>query len=255
MVMIRTQTLIPALVAGAALTLAGTASAQTAAEVIAKARAYLGGEQALNAVQSIHYSGTRETSDGAKASMEIIFQRPYRHRMTVTAPNLVDVTALNDYDGWRRLQDVANQSRWQLTLLSKEQIKGVRANVFENLHFFKDLEQRGGRVELLGPASVDGRDAIKLAFIHEPRIVFNRYFDRATGRLLLTETEQGNRIREEGEMTVNGVRFPQRVIVEGKVRNQEGAVVDRKDIITFDKITVNETFPASYFEVPQLSPR
>jgi len=88
--MIRTQTLIPALVAGAALTLAGTASAQTAAEVIAKARAYLGGEQALNAVQSIHYSGTRETSDGAKASMEIIFQRPYRHRMTVTAPNLND---------------------------------------------------------------------------------------------------------------------------------------------------------------------
>ncbi|OHE83657.1 MAG: hypothetical protein A3G75_07510 [Verrucomicrobia bacterium RIFCSPLOWO2_12_FULL_64_8] len=254
--MIRNQTLFRTLlVLGGALALAGAARAQTAAEVIARARAYLGSEDALNAIRSIHYSGTRETSGGDKAALEIIFQRPYQHRLTVTAPNLVDVTALNDYDGWRRLQDVANQSRWQLTLLSKEQIKSFRANVFENLHFYRDIEQRGGRVELVGPASVDGRDAIKVAFIHEPRIVFSRYFDRTTGRLLLTETEQGNRIREEGELIVNGVRFPQRVIVEGKVRNQEGAVVDRKDVIVFDKITVNETFPAGYFEVPQLSPR
>ena len=71
---------------------------------------------------------------------------------------------------------------------------------------------------------------------------------------MLTETEQGGRIKEEGEIMVNGLRFPQRVTTITKVADAKNQIVDNPVVITFDKITLNETFPDSYFAVPPLSP-
>lgn len=244
---------------GCALT--AVVHAQTAGEIIAKARAYLGDEAALDAIRSVRYIGAIEAGQSAPEgdkpaplTIDIIFQKPYQERITRTTATHIEVTALNNYDGWRRLQEVGNESNWRLTLLSKDQIKSLRANVFENLYFFKGIEERGGRVDVLGPASIDAGEAIKVAFIHEPRIVFNRYFDKATGRLLLTETSQGGRIREEGEMMVNGLRFPRRIILEYTARDEKGETIEREDVITFEKIILNEKFPAALFEVPALVP-
>ena len=50
--------------------------------------------------------------------------------------------------------------------------------------------------------------------------------------------------REEGEMFVSGIRFPRKVLnktVDGKVT-----------VISFDKVTVGERFPAEAFAVPPL---
>jgi hypothetical protein len=248
-------------VAAGVLAAVAAGRAQTAEQVIAKARAYLGSEAALNAIQSVHFVGTMETqeftADGpkpAKYAIEIIFQKPYEQRIIKTSATIIETTGLDDFEAWQRIQDVTNRSRWRLTLLATELVKKLRANTWENLNFFKGIEQRGGRVEVRGPATVDGVAAIKVAFIHEPGIVFNRYFDQATGKLVLTETDQGGRIKEEGEIVVNGVRFPARVTTVTKVSDAKGQIVDNPVVITFDKITLNETFPGSYFTVPALSP-
>ena len=159
------------------------------------------------------------------------------------------MTGLNGYEGWQRVQDPKDSSRWQLTLLSKEQIKRLRANTWENLSFFRGIERVGGTVEDQGSTTLHGVKVHKVAFIHSPDIIFFRYFDEATGRLVLTETEAGGHIREEGEMMVQGVRFPQRLITSSK--NSEGHEITVS--ITFEKITLNETFPESLFAVPALS--
>lgn len=225
--------------------------------MIAKARAYLGTEADLESVKTIHYTGTlvvaeeTEASKQAPAAMDLVFQKPYRQRVQATTTQRVEVTALDGYDGWQRLQDPADLSKWRQSLLGTDQIKRLRANTWENLSFFRGIETIGGRIEDLGPVTFEGIACQKLAYIHAPTIIFYRYFDLATGRLVYSETENGSGIREQGEVRVNGIRFPRTMtnstkLPDGKVRTYT---------ITFDRISVNEDVPASRFAVPALGPK
>ena len=136
-----------------------------------------------------------------------------------------------------------------MTLLTNDQIKRLRANTWENLSFFHGIEQRRGSVKDLGKATVDGKSCRKLGFDHGDGIVFTRYFDDATGRLVLTETENGITIREEDEAVVEGIRFPHKIISTSKLADG----TDRTVSIEFDKITVNEVFADSLFAVPAMT--
>ena len=180
--------------------------------------------------------------------MEITFQRPDQQRIMATSAKTVEVTALDGYDGWQRLQDVANPTQWRQTLLGTDQIKRLRANTWENLSFFRGIEKIGGRIEDQGASTIDGVACQKIAFIHAPTIIFYRYFDLATGRLVLTETEAGGTIREQGEMVVNGIKFPRSISTSTK--NAKGEV--QTVAIAFDKVVVNEPIPIRDFAVPGL---
>jgi hypothetical protein len=238
------------------------ASADTDA-IIAKARAYLGPDATLDAITSIHYVGTlasEETikdKDGKqitrpfKGTIEIIFQKPYSQRVTLVSYKGTETTALDDFEAWRHLQDATDAKRWSLTLLDKDQVRSQRANTWENIAFYRGIERRGGHVEDLGPHVVDGHTCEKLAFVHEPGLTFYRYFDAATGQLLLTETDNGNLTREQGEMMVNGVRFPKSLVSTTKdpATGRESTLS-----ITLEKVTLNENFPESLFAVPMVAP-
>jgi outer membrane lipoprotein-sorting protein len=237
------------------------ASASTEA-IIAQARAYLGPEAVLNAITSIHYTGVLESEEAVKdkagkvtmqpfkATIEIIFQKPYCQRVMLVSYKGTEITALDDYEAWRRFQEAGGSARWSLTLLNKDQIKSQRASTWENLAFFRGIERRGGHVEDLGSVTIEGHACEKLAFVHEPGLTFYRYFDLTTGQLLLTELENGDRIREEGEVMINGVRFPRKLIniIKDRTTGKNNTAT-----ITLDKITLNEAFPDSLFAVPELS--
>ncbi len=242
-----------------------TAARADVASVLAKARAYLGPDAKLDAVKSVHYTGSLVTSEDTpqgprpvEAVVEIIFQKPYQQRIVATSEvktgttteQRIEVTALDSFDGWHRVQDAKDPSRWRMDLLSKDQIKRLRANTWENLAFYRGLERRGGTIEDLGEANVGGTACDKLAFRHEPGIVFIRYFDKATGRLVLTETEQGGSIREEGEIMADGIRFPRRIITTTKQTDGK----ERSVTVNFEKVSVNETFASKLFEVPSFLP-
>jgi hypothetical protein len=229
------------------------------AEVIAKARAYLGGDEVLAKVRSLRYRGTVETTekqpDGTEKQInhqiEIVFQKDYEQRIVLTTDAFVETTALDDYEGWHRREDKQDASKWQTILFQKNRVKQLRASTWENLAFFKGLEQIGGEVVDGGVVQIDGKAAHKLEFVHEPGIVYTRYFDPQSGKLLFTETDQGVRIREEGEVLVNGVRFPQRII---NVTTQAGSA-ERVVTITIKEVTVNESYSPELFRVPLHPPR
>ena len=136
-----------------------------------------------------------------------------------------------------------------MQLLPTDQIRRQRAIAWENLAFFRGLEREGGKVLDQGPVTIAGAACRKLAFVHADNIIFYRYFDDGSGRLVLTETESGSAIREQGEIMVSGIRFPKII-----VNTLKGA--DGKELtvtITFDQITVNESFPASTFAIPSFT--
>jgi len=231
----------------AAVTLFATAlpgTAQTADQWIARARARLGSESALQDMTSIRFTGTIEV-DGANArAMDIVFQKPLQQRITLSGPELVEIIALDDYDGWQKRINPKNPTQWQLTLLDGLQIKRLRAQAWDNLNFLRNIDRLRGTVKIGGEEKVDGLDCVKLVFSYYESIVLTRYYDKATARLVKTETETGVEIREEGEMFAQGIRFPRKV----SNRDKSGKTVT----MTFEKIVLNEVYPASEFAVPAL---
>ena len=220
--------------------------------IIAKARAYIADEVSLDGLRSLQLSGSMLTDDPAKpgkqvkVALEISFQAPFQQRIVVINDKTIETTALDGYDGWSRLEDVKNPGRGRISILPVERIKRLRANTWENLSYFRGIERVGGRVEAHGSVVIDGVTCEKLTFIHAPNVLFVRYFDVATGRLVLTETESGDTIREEGEMVVNGIRFPRSLVTTSK--GDKGQV--RKVVIAFDKVIINQPIPARQFAVP-----
>lgn len=224
--------------------------------IIAKARTYLGSETALNQVTSLHYVGTMMLSSSGDAKqapvgVDIIFQHPSRQRSQLTADNRIEITVLDGYDGWQRVQDPVDASRWTLSLMKPDQIRNLRANVSENLSFFRSVPGRGGSVEDLGAATIDGVSCRKIAFVYSPNIIFYRYFDTDTGRLVLTETKQGESIREQGEIVAGGLKFPKTLVTT--LTQADGSV--HRVTIDFEKVIVNEIFPDSLFVMPLLGTR
>ena len=248
----------------AALSVAGLLPAYadaTVDELIAKARAACGPEAALNAITSVHYSGTLDATEKVPAkddptktedrplrlALDSVFQKPYRHRIVLRSEGdkVVETTALDDYDAWTRRTETGKED--QVTLFDSAQIKRLRANTWEFLAFYRGIEKHGGHVESQGEAEVDGETCFVLSFVHAEDIRFTRYFDKATGRLVKTVTDKNDEIREEGEILVNGIHFPKKLIdrlPDGQVRT-----------ITFDSIKVNEDIPAEAFAVPAVPAR
>ena len=231
-------------------------AADNADKWVAKARAYLGSEQALNAVKSLHFkgsfAGTEQVPDPGdakktieqpvKVGIDIVFQAPMQQRQILRSDKIERVTALDGYDGWERVTEPGGKGLARLTLLDGPGIKRLRATTIENLSFYSSHAGASRQVKLDGEEKVDGVDCVKVSFAYTDSIAFTRFFDKATGRLVKTEIGGGGEIREEGEMIVNGVRFPR------KVMNK--ALNGRVTTITFERVSVNEVFPMETFAVP-----
>ncbi len=221
--------------------------------VIARARAYLGTDKSLDAVRSIHYLGTIEFRDDrgkivpeASGTMEMIVQKPAQHLNIRTTDRMRETVGLDDLSGWQQVETLQPPLQRGMAILPPAQLRRLQAITFENLAFFHGLEARGGRVDLRGESTIDGKAVVALAFVHSPEVVFVRYFDKATGRLVMSEDPVGGQVREEGEIVVNGVRFPQRMRSAGRTQDGKPYTVT----ISFEKITVNETFPNERFAAP-----
>lgn len=223
---------------------------------IAKARAAVGSESALTAISSVRFIGTVETiqkipskDDPAKMvetpirlAIDISFQKPYRQRIVVRSDKTIETTALDGYDGWIRRAEIGRENQAQFTLLESSQIKQLRANTWESLSFYRGIETRGGRVDYQGEADVDGKSCVMLAFVHAPNISFIRYFDKTTGLLIKTVTENSGEIREEGEIMVDGIRYHKVLII----KSPDGQVTT----ITFESIKLNDPLPPVEFAMP-----
>lgn len=218
--------------------------------IVAKARARLAPDAVLDAVKSIRYVGTlvnedsRDPSKQVRQSIEIVLQKPAQQRIVLTSDIVIEISALDGYDAWRRTIDAKDPTRWQQSQMGSEQVKQLRADVWENLAFFRGIERIGGRVEDQGPATIDGVACRKIAFYHSDDLMYLRYFEEVTGDLVYTGTETNN-IREQGEMIAGGIRFPKAILV-----TQTAGDHTVKRTITFDKIEVNQSCPPSLFAVP-----
>ena len=171
-----------------------------------------------------------------------------RQRLVVRGEKVNMTTVLDGYDAWDLVRDNADPTKFRLTWLPANDIKTLRANTWENLSYYRVPE--GGSVEDKGPATMDGIVCERVDFSHGPGIIYERYFDRDTGRLVLTVMGRET-FRESGEIRVDGVRFPKMIVSRTKTPSGKEIV----STATFDSIVLNEPLAPGLFAVPDIVPR
>jgi hypothetical protein len=219
-------------------------AAEEPAAVIARARAYLGTDEALDAVKSLHFLGTVTADNGNTHKIEIIMRRPMQELMIETSDKVRAVTALDDYTMWRRTEPIDGSATGRVVLMNAQGVRHTRANVAQTLFYYRDLESVGGSVAVEGEEDIEGVACVKTVFTHPGNIRYIRFFDKGTGRLVVTRGEGGAETREVGEMMVAGIRFPKELTttIDGKTSR-----------VTFEEIRVNEEFDLAMFRLPQPS--
>lgn len=234
------------------LALLAPAAARAEPAVVALARAYLGPQSTLDGIMSIHFVGTLDRVEADKGpggtlhtDLDMIFEKPLRQHFVMRASKVTMVTVLDGYDAWDWLQDNADPKKFKLTWLQAADIRMLRANTWENLYDYRSPE--GGSVEDKGPATVDGVECERVDFTHGPGTVYERYFDRDTGRLVMT-VRGDETFREVGEIVVDGVRFPKTIVSRTKAP-KGGEVVSTA---TFTSVALNEKLPADLFAAPNI---
>ena len=175
----------------------------------------------------------------------MIFEKPLRQHFVMRASKVTMVTVLDGYDAWDLLQDNADPRKFRLTWLQAADIRTLRANTWENLYYYRTPE--GGSVDDKGPATVDGVECERVDFTHGPGTVYERYFDRDTGKLVMT-VRGTETFREVGEIVVEGIRFPKTIVSRTKTPTG-GEIVSTA---TFSSIALNEKLPADLFAAPNI---
>lgn len=228
------------------LALAAPLAAQpTTAQTIAQARQFLGGDAALDRVQTLVYRGTFETADKVTGQITITLKKPASQRLEIISDDTRRVTAVNDFEGWERVSRVSNPEEWSMVLIDFNEFRRMRANSWENLFFFNGIERMRGTLVDRGIVQFDGREAHQLVFQYDRDLTYSRYFDPVTGQLYATVNDRGQDIREVGEMIVDGIRFPAEII---------SRVGDREVMrVRFTEILVNAPVDDQLFEVAPIS--
>jgi len=237
-----------------AAALLSPAAARAEPAVVALARAYLGPQSTLDGISSIHYVGSLDRIDPSRgdkvpvhATLDLIFVKPMKQRLVARGEKVTMTTVLDGYDAWDLLQDNVDASKYRLTWLPAAEIRTLRANTWENLSYYRVPE--GGSIEDMGPATVDGIVCERVDFFHGPASAYERYFDRDTGRLVLTVMGQET-VRESGEIRVDGVRFPKSIISTTKTTSGK----EIASTTTFESVVLNEPLAPGLFAVPDLPP-
>jgi hypothetical protein len=217
--------------------------------VLGLARAYLGPQSTLDGIKSVHYVGTLQRTDDAQAqklapsTLDMIFAKPLRQRLVIRGAKVTMTTVLDGYDAWDVFQDNVDPNKHRLNWLGVGDVRALRANTWENLYFFSAPDN--GSVVDKGPATVDGIACERVDFDHGSGTVYQRYFDRDSGRLVVT-INGSESIRETGEIMVNGVRFPKAIVSTSK----DSTGKDLTATATFERITVNDPLAPDLFAAP-----
>lgn len=213
-----------------------------AENALKQARRYFGNESALESVKSIHFSGYVIAEDSReKAELNFVLQKPYLSWMQIKRGNVEEVVVANKIEGFV-VRKHLESGKSRVEVLPAKAAARLNNMAWFRLHFFDLPQKRFGKAKSEGLVDMEGRlcNKVKVNFPGEAWAAF--YFDKDTGRHLVTHSDNGLRLVKTGEIIVNGIRFPQKVTVF-----EQGREVRR---MIFEKIAVNQAVDSRIFEFP-----
>lgn len=215
-------------------------------ETIAKARAYLGKEKDLEAVQSVRYKGALIYGNGDSGVVDIVYMKPLFHQFETMLNDFHEVSTLKNTEAWRLAEHVSQPGARSLEFYDVADVRQLQAGVQEALSFFKRPTARGSGVEYVGEDEIEGvKTRVIVYFYNDGRVWFRRFFDIETGRLVFTINEKGVAFEESGEKIVSGVRFPAKLVTTFLTTEGEQAME-----LSYTTIEVNGEIDKKRFNMP-----
>lgn len=237
------------LVTSAALCVALISQAATPVEtLVAKARATLGEESALSAVKTLRLELSAVDGDGKPLGSVITeYKAPMKQReIDYTFPKLEVITAIDGREGHRIIHRLDTNAR-QLQILTAEEVNARRDFAAANLYLLAIPSAERGAVSINGTETVDGISCTRLDYKYKSGITVRRLVDAATGRLVATRINQGDKTGDImvnlGEQKVAGIAYPKSIVI----RDDAGKTLRT---LTVGKIEVNAEIPDAGFITP-----
>ena len=209
------------------------------------ARSYLGPDDKLDAIESVHYKGSLLYSTGDLGTIEMVYQKPMQHRMVAVIGGRREVSVLDGSEGWTTFERVVDSVPSSIEIFDPIRILIMQASVREAFNFFRKPDTRNGEILYEGKETVNGRDCNVLTYHHGDGIAYQRYIDAETGQVHKTLDSKGVEYLEEGELIVDGLRFPKKLLSTFST-----AIGDQSMEFAYSSITLNEKLPDSDFVMP-----
>ena len=121
----------------------------------------------------------------------------------------------------------------------------MQASVREAFGFFEKPNVRGGEITYDGKETFKGRECILLTYHHGDGIAYRRFIDAETGQVLRTLDSKGVEYVEEGEILVDGLRFPKKM-----VSTFSTAIGSQTMEFAYTSVKLNRDLPESDFVMP-----
>jgi hypothetical protein len=227
--------------------LAGTAlSAQTVDELVDKYLKALGGKEKMDAVKSMRMEGKIEMGQGMQMPIKIEVVIPDKMRFEGTMQGMTMVNAVSGDKGWQVMPFMGKTEPEPMSADDVAQTK-KQFESFDPIGHYKEL---GHTLEMVGKEDLEGTPAYHLKLTRKDGEVSNLYLDAESYLLIKTSGKtkmQGQEIEAETNIgdykEVGGLLMAHSM--ETKIKGMPGARV-----MSFEKIDLNPTLPASDFEMP-----
>ncbi len=209
------------------------------------ARSYLGDSDKLDSINSIHYKGSLLYSSGDLGTIEMVYQKPMKQRMVAVIGDRKEVSVLNNSEGWTTFERVIDSVPLSMEIFDPIRILIMQASVREAFGFYRKPNTRNGEIIYEGKESVKGHECIVLTYHHGDGIAYRRFIDAETGQLRRTLDSKGVEYGEEGEIMVEGIRFPKKM-----VSTFSTAIGSQTMEFAYTSIEINQSLPESDFVMP-----
>ncbi len=214
--------------------------------IIAKARAYIGGDEKLESIKTLTYKGTLLYSDGNTGSAEIIFKKPYFQRFVAVLGDMKETSGLDDLEAWRKQERVGYPDAASVSVYAPAEMYNMRASVWEYLNFYKRPQGRKKGVKFLDFVTIGDLECVVLRYDHGDGIWFDRFFDKETGKVVRMISSRGAMFIGEGELMVDGIRFPKKLTTVFLTLPD-----DQKIEMVYTSIQINKEFENEIFKYPR----
>jgi outer membrane lipoprotein-sorting protein len=225
------------------------ANATPEERIIAQARAAIGPEVKLEAVNGVLLTGKIFDDKNAEVgSVVLLFQKPGKQHTELRSPKQTLIQGSDGMVGWIMSVDPSTNSKKLTILKAPDELTNLYTTM-ENLYFYRAADRvKGSIVRYEGDVDYRGAKCHKVSFQYPNSVTYVRYFDAATGKLRGTVMlPNGNEIVEAGSTNVNGVDFP-------SVLNNYSKDGKLTQVVKFDKINLNPTIDpkAKIFDLPDM---
>jgi hypothetical protein len=216
------------------------AQASTAEDVVDRYLNVIGGQHALNAIQTLTYTRELEHKENNRITRIVYYQkRPHFWRSRPVG--LETGVIISGDDAWRAHRDASSR------ILKWEKLDGFPTRdgyILSRFGPFLDYEKRGIRIELIDTIAIEGDEYHHLEMTYPDGHRSELFFDVETGLLSMLKPDPGTTVCLYDYRQVGDVLMPHRT--EGKGLLPDGRPWHHVDTIV--DVKVNSSIDDCVFE-------